>query len=151
MLEKEFVCADCGRVCERTAAGFVHLDEPACAELEADLVSGWRKVLCGVCLVGGPVVVKVVSAAPAVSMREALEEIAGGSESESGSDKENQVLSLMLACAEEDMVLDVRSRSGREEARDKLLARGWTCVERPGCALGVFWVRPERDAEGLES
>ena len=136
-------CSDCGALCELTI--LMSLGE--LQTLKADLAAAQRKVVCGSCLPGGPVVVRVVEARAPVSVAEVLEavvptpvDVVSVAEVLEAPAKPKGGVPFSRACSLEGLAVSVKTNQQKEALRALLLARGWT-TKQTG-ARRWLWFQP---------
>ena len=95
--------------------------------LHADVASGARKILCGGCLPGGPVVVTICRAMPPIDLEEAVEHVAPAAEAveEAAPVKVAAPVTFKIACEIEGLPMRSTSHHERDAVVNLLLARGW--------------------------
>ena len=108
-------CSDCAGPCEVGASDL--------ASLRADLAAGARKVLRGGCLPGGPVVVTICKAMPAVDLEQAVEALAAAADD--ADEEPVKPVTFKVACEIEGLPVRSTSHHERDTVVSLLLARGW--------------------------
>ena len=123
-------CADCEAPC--SLASLTAWDVRG---LHADVKDGRRKVLCGGCIRGGPVVVTMVEVTPPPEVEPARE-------ADDEDDGPAPGVSFAKACVVAGIDEPKRS-SDRKAVRALLSARGWTAAQPEGAGR-VLWYQPAR-------
>ena len=136
------VCSDCGAAVDLVS----EIGVVAVYGLHADVASGWRKVLCGGCLPGGPVVVTICKAMPPIDLEEAVEHVAAAAAEkvDQGPVKVAGAVTFKIACEVEGLTVCRTSHHERNTIGDLLLARGWKreASQLPGKRRFWWWYQP---------